>query len=100
MGRGLVPPGYKYLGPFNDLERGEPTNENDKAAKKHDEEYTKLGKRAYYEYNEADETFLKELKPNDIPTHVARALFKVKKAIAPKHKRKSFINLLKDGQMV
>lgn len=98
MGRGLVPLGYKYLGPFNDLERGEPTNENDKAAKKHDEQYTKLGTDAYWQYNEADEEFLQQLNPNDIPTNIAKTIFQVKRAIAPKHKGKSFVNLLQDDK--
>lgn len=85
MGRGFVPPGYRYLGPGNDLDRGEPTNENDKTAQTHDIGYTELEKEGvnpYWTYNDADETFLKELKPNDIPTYVAKGVFSVKKAAA------------------
>lgn len=85
MGRGFVPPGYRYLGPGNDLDRGEPTNENDRTAQTHDIGYTELEKEGvdpYWTYNDADETFLKELKPNDIPTYVAKGVFSVKKAAA------------------
>ena len=39
---GLVPPGYKYLGPGNSLDQGEPTNPSDAAAKEHDVNYTNL----------------------------------------------------------
>lgn len=85
MGRGFVPPGYRYLGPGNDLDRGEPTNENDRKAQTHDIGYTELEKEGvnpYWTYNDADETFLKELKPDDIPTYVAKGVFSVKKAAA------------------
>lgn len=40
--RGLVLPGYKYLGPLNSLNRGLPRNQLDAAAKKHDEQYHKI----------------------------------------------------------
>ena len=39
--RGLTVPGYKYLGPGNSLNRGQPTNQTDEAAKEHDEAYDK-----------------------------------------------------------
>nr|AMP54051.1 parvovirus coat protein VP1 [uncultured bacterium] len=37
----LTLPGYKYLGPGNSLDEGEPVNSADAIAKEHDEEYDK-----------------------------------------------------------
>ncbi|KPJ17524.1 Capsid protein VP1 [Papilio machaon] len=71
-------PGYKYLGPGNDLDLGEPTNELDKLAKEHDESYNEAqqeydeaineGKNekeqkkiAQQKIKQADETFLKQV---------------------------------------
>lgn len=68
--RGLVLPGYKYLGPGNDLERGVPVNKLDAAAKKHDEKYhkiteyfkkTKNRKNFEEEIRRADSEFLEEV---------------------------------------
>lgn len=61
--RGWVLPGYNYLGPGNDLDNGEPTNESDAAAQRHDVEYDKYqkeGQDPYWNWNKADETFLSE----------------------------------------
>lgn len=83
MGRGLVPPGYKYLGPFNDLERGEPTSAADALAYLHDKGYAELlssGGNPYLSWNAHDEDFLAALEVRDIPTAVAKALFTIKKA--------------------
>lgn len=77
--RGLVPPGYRYLGPFNDEDRGPPTNENDAVAQKHDAGYKKIGWKSYIYNNEADEEFLEELKPNDVWTNTAEKIFTFKK---------------------
>lgn len=41
---GLTLPGYKYLGPGNSLNAGEPTNELDRIAKEHDKQYDKITK--------------------------------------------------------
>jgi hypothetical protein len=74
-------PGYNNLGPGNKLRK--PTNYNDAVAYKHDVEYNKMlsgGKRAYTQYSNADEEFLKNLKPNDIPTYAAKGIFTAKKA--------------------
>lgn len=38
---GLVLPGYKYLGPLNSLDKGEPVNEADAIAFDHDVEYNR-----------------------------------------------------------
>ena len=79
MGRGLVPPGYRYLGPFNDEDRGPPTNENDAVAQKHDAGYKKIGWKSYIYNNEADEEFLEKLKPDDFWTETAEKIFTFKK---------------------
>ena len=39
---GWVLPGYKYLGPFNPLDNGEPVNKADRAAQSHDKSYSEL----------------------------------------------------------
>lgn len=77
--RGLVPPGYRYLGPFNDEDRGPPTNENDAVAQKHDDGYKKIGWKSYIYNNEADEEFLEKLKPDDFWTETAEKIFTFKK---------------------
>ena len=84
MPRGLVPPGYRYLGPFNDLNRGEPTNANDAAAQQHDIEYGEQGILSYVTYNQADEDFLNRLEPNDLATEIASNIFHAKKRLAPR----------------
>ena len=86
MGRGLVPPGYKYLGPFNSLDLGDPTNYNDAVAQTHDIGYKRLQEQEhinpYITYNDADEEFLQKLQPDDIPTYVAKGIFTTKKALS------------------
>lgn len=57
---GFVPPPFKYLGPGNSLNRGQPYNEIDAAAKRHDEAYS-VAKTKYDIYN-ADQEFLQESK--------------------------------------
>lgn len=68
--RGLVLPGYKYLGPGNSLNRGPPVNQLDAAAKKHDEQYHKITEyykktKNYKQFNEsirrADSEFIQEV---------------------------------------
>lgn len=62
--RGLTLPGYNYLGPFNSLDNGEPTNKSDRAARKHDWKYKDIqdkGLNPYTSYNKADEEFIKEV---------------------------------------
>lgn len=54
--RGLTVPGYKYLGPGNSLNRGEPVNEIDEDAKEHDEAYDKA--KTTQEVSQADNKFV------------------------------------------
>jgi hypothetical protein len=54
--RGLTVPGYKYLGPGNSLNRGQPTNQIDEDAKEHDEAYDKA--KTNQEVSEADNKFV------------------------------------------
>lgn len=81
---GLVPSGYDYLGPGNDLNRGPPRNRNDAVAQDHDIEYGQLSEenRAPYRlYSGADERFLEGLEVDDVPTAVARGIFGAKKTL-------------------
>ena len=58
FGRGLVLPGYNYLGPGNDLSSGRPTDPDDYIAQDHDYDYRDLedaGINPYITYSEADE---------------------------------------------
>lgn len=84
--RGLVPPGYKYLGPGNSLNIGKATNPTDRAAELHDVGYQQLlanGKRPYTTYNIADEEFLKRIKlEGDYGATIARSLFNLKRKAA------------------
>lgn len=81
-------PGYRYLGPFNPIDNGEPVNKADRAAKKHDlayDQYLKSGKNPYLYYNKADSDFVKELEGDySAGGIVGRLAFGIKRAIAPK----------------
>lgn len=84
---GWVPPGYKYLGPGNDLDQGEPTNPSDAAAKEHDEAYDRYlrsGRNPYLYHNPADDTFIDKTKDaKDWGGKVGHYFFRVKRAFAP-----------------
>lgn len=74
-------PGYKYLGPGNRLDKGEPNNESDRVAQAHDVEYDKYlkaGHNPYMKWNEADEEFLKKAK-NDYGGLLGKGFFGMKK---------------------
>lgn len=84
---GWVLPGYKYLGPFNPLQNGEPVNQADKAAQKHDQaynQYLKEGKNPYLYFNKADQTFIQDLESDkSFGGWLGRTVFGAKRAIAP-----------------
>lgn len=81
--RGLVLPGYKYLGPFNSLDKGDPVNEADAAALRHDKRYDQIlaeGKNPYLTYNWADALFNDELQSDTSwGGNLGRAVFQAKK---------------------
>nr|QKE60687.1 MAG: capsid protein [Dependoparvovirus sp.] len=83
--RGLVLPGYKYLGPFNGLDKGEPVNAADKAALEHDKAYDlelKDGHNPYFEYNAADAKFQEDLKDDtSFGGNLGKAIFQAKKRV-------------------
>lgn len=83
-----MPPGYKYLGPGNDLNQGEPTNPSDAAAKEHDEaydQYIKSGKNPYLYFSPADQRFIDQTKDaKDWGGKVGHYFFRTKRAFAPK----------------
>lgn len=85
---GWVPPGYKYLGPGNSLDQGEPTNPSDAAAKEHDEaydQYIKSGKNPYLYFSAADQRFIDQTKDaKDWGGKVGHYFFRVKRAFASK----------------
>ena len=79
-----MPPGYRYLGPGNSLDVGDPTNEADALAREHDKAYSAIlaaGGRPYTQWSEADQVFFQNLRVNDIPTAVAKGLFGLKKGL-------------------
>lgn len=84
--KGLTLPGYNYLGPFNSLFNGKPTNKADEAARKHDLAYSDLikqGQIPYLFFNKADQSLLDELQSdNSFGGNLARAFFHTKKTIA------------------
>nr|QZX63267.1 capsid protein [Adeno-associated virus] len=83
--RGLVLPGYKYLGPFNGLDKGQPVNEADAAALEHDKAYDKQleqGDNPYLKYNHADAEFQERLeKDTSFGGNLGKAVFQAKKRI-------------------
>lgn len=85
--RGLLFPGYNYLGPFNPLENGDPVNKADEAAKKHDQAYNNYinkGLNPYLKFNKGDQDFIDSLQSDSsVGGNFARAVFHLKKQIAP-----------------
>lgn len=83
--RGLVLPGYNYLGPFNGPDRGEPVNAADSAAQKHDQAYQEQldqGDNPYLKYNHADREFQEELSEDtSLGGNLGRAVFQAKKRV-------------------
>lgn len=83
--RGLVLPGYKYLGPGNGLDKGEPVNKADAAALEHDKAYDeqlKQGDNPYVKYNHADAKLQSDLKDDtSFGGNLARGVFQAKKRI-------------------
>lgn len=83
--RGLVLPGYKYLGPFNGLDKGQPVNKADEVAREHDIEYDKLlkeGDNPYVKYNHADQEFQEKLEGDEsFGGNLGRAVFQAKKRL-------------------
>nr|QPN96233.1 coat protein VP2 [Bearded dragon parvovirus] len=83
--RGLVVPGYKYLGPFNGLDKGEPVNAADAAALEHDKAYNELleaGDNPYIKYNHADAVFQERLQGDtSLGGNAANAVFQFKKRL-------------------
>lgn len=84
--RGWVPFGYKYLGPGNDLDRGEPTMHSDRMAQKHDWFYKfheMEGINPKYNWVTEDDDFLEDIKnEKDWGARVAAAIFRGKKRLA------------------
>ncbi|AOX47684.1 VP1 [Miniopterus schreibersii bat bocavirus] len=84
---GWVVPGYKYLGPFNPLDNGEPVNKADRAAQKHDQAYNQYlseGKNPYLYFNKADQDFLEDLESDrSFGGWIGKTVFGAKRAIAP-----------------
>nr|AWV66971.1 Structural ORFs [Bat bocavirus] len=84
---GWVLPGYKYLGPFNPLDNGEPVNKADQAAKEHDkayDDYIKQGVNPYLKFNKADNKFIEDLKEDkSIGGFIGRGAFNLKRVLFP-----------------
>nr|WPV03058.1 structural protein 3 [buhirugu virus 26] len=84
---GWVVPGYKYLGPFNPLDNGEPVNAADRAAQKHDQkynEYIKENLNPYLYFNKADSDFIEDLESDkSFGGWIGKTVFGIKRAIAP-----------------
>lgn len=84
---GWLFPGYKYLGPFNPIDNGEPVNAADAAAKQHDldyDKYIKKGINPYWKFNKADSDFLNRLSGDrSLGGNVAKGVFKLKRLLAP-----------------
>ena len=81
----IVPSGYEFLGPGNQVLYQVPRNYNDAIARAHDIAYGRLqekGLNPYITWNSADEAFLRDLQPNDLPTFFANYAFHGKKFLA------------------
>lgn len=84
---GWVVPGYKYLGPFNPADNGEPVNSADEAARSHDlayQSYLDAGVNPYFSYNKADSDFIESLAhDSSFGGWLGRSAFGLKKLLAP-----------------
>lgn len=82
---GWTLPGYEYLGPFNDVDGPEPTDELDTLAKIHDQQYEdlqKAGINPYTTYNYADQQMLEKTEQMDgIMPALVSAVWRTKRAI-------------------
>ena len=80
----LTLPGYKYLGPFNSLDKGVPENQNDLIAWLHDLGYTayeqKVGNKwsVYFVWNEADANAYSKWEDGDYGGKLAKFFFQLK----------------------
>lgn len=84
--KGLTLPGYNYLGPFNSLNNGPPTNPSDAAARLHDvmyKRYQRSGGNPYITYIDADDEFLSSVQ-SDFGGKVGSWFFNAKKRLAEK----------------
>nr|ASC49308.1 VP1 [Dromedary camel bocaparvovirus 1] len=85
--RGILFPGYRYLGPFNPLDNGEPVNKADEAAKRHDlayNQYLNKGLNPYLKFNKADQQLIDDLSDDSsLGGKFARGVFSIKRALAP-----------------
>lgn len=85
----MNPPGYKYFGPFNRKDNGDPVDHADHVAREHDqayEQYLNQGKNPYLYFNQADQTFLDDLNQHNDPSVagiVGRVGFGLKKLLFP-----------------
>lgn len=82
--RGYVLPGYKYIGPGNEMEAGEPVDEDDRIAKRHDYGYQKYideGKNPYWNMNADDEIAAQQF-GHGYGGYLGKAFFMAKKAAA------------------
>lgn len=83
--RGLVLPGYKYLGPGNGLDKGEPVNFADSVAREHDLAYNQqleAGDNPYLKYNHADAEFQEKLaQDTSFGGNLGKAVFQAKKRL-------------------
>lgn len=83
--RGLVLPGYNYLGPGNGLDRGEPVNRADEVAREHDISYNEqleAGDNPYLKYNHADAEFQEKLADDtSFGGNLGKAVFQAKKRV-------------------
>lgn len=83
----LTLPGYKYLGPFNSLDKGEPENLNDLIAWLHDIGYKAYQEKAgnkwsvYFVWNEADVTAYDQWTKGDYGGKVAKFMFGIKRLL-------------------
>nr|WKF51820.1 VP1 [Panthera uncia bocaparvovirus] len=84
---GWTVPGFKYLGPFNPLNNGEPVNEVDKVAQAHDrayQSYIDSGVNPYLNFNKADSDFIDSLSTDSsVAGWLGKSAFKLKRLLAP-----------------
>lgn len=80
----LTLPGYRYLGPGNKLNKGDPKGVSDSAARTHDVGYDliqKGGHNPYIRWSDADQRFIDEASSWDIGGFLGKQWFRKKKVL-------------------
>jgi len=80
----LMNPIHPHCGPFNKVNKRKSSDPVDEACRQHDIAYGEIGPSAYWNYNNADETFVQQMSgQSGLPARLYENVFRLKKEIFP-----------------